>query len=247
MINSYTQYHVSQSKLNHALASAHRFQQNVAESFRSISSHVADTRPKWWTKKWPDDLIQAQHGCYGPVKLPNHHIHALLPPMACISFHSPSCLTWYPSADLKRGRRWKAVKTCLLLELELHEFMPKKPNFKFELLKCNKAPFSCLLSPSSFPSAPNRWQMWRSLVMWAFSCWAGKMEASTHFLENPKNSSSSQLVPITAMKDKQEGGKDQNNFPTLGRGKINNRISWGLHFPSSSFFWALRASFLIFF
>lgn len=30
------------------------------------------------------------------------------------------------------------------LELELHEFMPKKPNFEFELLKCNKAPFSCL-------------------------------------------------------------------------------------------------------
>lgn len=30
------------------------------------------------------------------------------------------------------------------------------------------------------------------------------MEASAHFLENPKNSSSSQLVPITAMKDKQE-------------------------------------------
>lgn len=61
------------------------------------------------------------------------------------------------------------------------------------------------------------------------------MEASTHFLENPKNSSSSQLVPVTAMKDKQEGEKDQNNFPTLGRGKINNRVSWGLHFPSSSF------------
>lgn len=54
---------------------------------------------------------------------------------------------WYPSADLKRGRRWKAVKTRLLLELELHEFMPKKPNFEFELLKCNKAPFSCLYSP----------------------------------------------------------------------------------------------------
>lgn len=49
--------------------------------------------------------------------------------------------------------------------------------------------------------------MWRSLVMWAFSCWAGKMEASTHFRENPKNSSFSQLVPITAMKDKQEGKK----------------------------------------
>ena len=29
------------------------------------------------------------------------------------------------------------------LELELHEFMPKKPNFEFELLKCNKVPFSC--------------------------------------------------------------------------------------------------------
>lgn len=32
------------------------------------------------------------------------------------------------------------------VELERHEFMPKKPNFEFELLKCNKAPFSCLSS-----------------------------------------------------------------------------------------------------
>lgn len=56
------------------------------------------------------------------------------------------------------------------------------------------------------------------------------MEASAHFLQNPKNSSSSQLVPITAMKDwegKKKGGKkaasadrkDQNNFPMLAKVK----------------------------
>lgn len=37
------------------------------------------------------------------------------------------------------------------------------------------------------------------------------MEASAHFLQNPKNSSSSQLVPVTAMKDweeKKKGGEE---------------------------------------
>lgn len=33
------------------------------------------------------------------------------------------------------------------------------------------------------------------------------MEASAHFRKNPENSSSSQLDPITAMKDKEEGEK----------------------------------------
>lgn len=39
------------------------------------------------------------------------------------------------------------------LELELQEFMPAKPHFEFELLKCNKASFSCFFSPPS-PSFP---------------------------------------------------------------------------------------------
>lgn len=37
---------VSESKLNQILASTCRVQQNVAESFRSVSSHVAQTKPK---------------------------------------------------------------------------------------------------------------------------------------------------------------------------------------------------------
>lgn len=39
------------------------------------------------------------------------------------------------------------------LEPKLHEFMPKKPKFKFELLKCNKAVF---FLPFFFPSPLSR-------------------------------------------------------------------------------------------
>lgn len=69
---------VSQSKLNQALASTCRVQQNVAVSFRSVSSHVARTKPKYWPKIKRKtklaDSIQAQRDYPGPVKLPNHHI-----------------------------------------------------------------------------------------------------------------------------------------------------------------------------
>lgn len=157
-------------------------QQNVAKSFRSISSHVADSRPKWWPKKWPRWF---DPGRYGPVKLPNHHIHASLPIIACVSFHSPSCLMWYPRVDLKRGRQWKAVKTRLLWSWNVMNLCQKSPTLSLNFWNVIKRLFLAFL-PSPFPSAPNRWQMWRSLVMWAFSCWAGKMEASTHFLEKPQ-------------------------------------------------------------
>lgn len=129
------------------------------------------------------------------------------PVIACVSFHSPSCLLWYPRADLKRGRRWKAVKTRLLWSRNFMNLCQKSPSSRLNFWNVIKRFFSCLFFPPPFLAAPDRWQMWRSLVMWAFSCWAGKMEASTHFLENPKNSSSSQLVPITAMKEKREGNK----------------------------------------
>lgn len=67
---------VSQSKLNQILASTRRVQQNVAESFRSVSSHVAQTKPNRHTnqKNKRITMIQAQRGFSGPVKLPKHHI-----------------------------------------------------------------------------------------------------------------------------------------------------------------------------
>ncbi|KAA8590076.1 hypothetical protein FQN60_014010 [Etheostoma spectabile] len=62
----------------------------MKDCWHAISSH----RPTF--KQLVEDLDriltlntnEAQHGRYGPVKVPNHHIHASLPPMACISFHS---------------------------------------------------------------------------------------------------------------------------------------------------------------
>lgn len=127
-------------------------------------------------------------------------------------FHSPSCLVWYPSADLKRGRRWKAVRTRLLWSSSFRNLCQQSPTLSLNFWNVIKRLFLAFFSPPlhPFPFTPNRWQMWRSLVIWAFSCWAGKMEASAHFLQNPKNSSSSQLVPITAMKDwegKKRGGR----------------------------------------
>lgn len=151
-----------------------------------------DPGPTW--PLWPSEVAQSSHPCFAPY----NSLHFF--PFPFLSDVISACRT-------EKRPSMESCQDSSALELELHEFMPKKPNFEFELLKCNKAPFPCLFSPSSFPSAQNRWQMWRSLVMWACSCWAGKMEASTHFLENPKNSSSSQLVPITTMKDKQKGEK----------------------------------------
>lgn len=87
----------------------------------------------------------------------------------------------------KRLSMWKAVKIGLFWKRELCEFMPKKSNLEFELLKCNKAAFFSPLPSPLCVSALNRWQMWRSSVMRVCACWAGKMEASAHFLENPKN------------------------------------------------------------
>lgn len=67
---------VSQSKLNQILASTRRVQQNVAESFRSVSSHVAQTKPNRHTNQKNKRIttIQAQRGFSGPIKLPKHHI-----------------------------------------------------------------------------------------------------------------------------------------------------------------------------
>lgn len=48
-----------------------------------------------------------------------------------------------------RARRWEAVRTRLLVELEFRNSCQRKPTFEFELCKCNKAPIS---PPPPFPS-----------------------------------------------------------------------------------------------
>lgn len=123
--------------------------------------------------------------------------------------HSPSCHLWYPCTDLKRGCRWKAVKFCLLWHQSIVNVCQKSPTLSLNVLKTNKG-------PSPFSSAPNRWQMWRSLVMWAFSCWVRKPVLT--FYKKSSTLFSSKLVPLT---DKQEGKKvphltwkDHNKFTT---------------------------------
>lgn len=140
--------------------------------------------------------------------LPNPHIHTSLLIMALDFSVPPFCPVWYPSADLKRGRRWKAVKTRLLRSWNFMNLCQQSPTLSLNFWNVIKRLFLAFFSPSPpFAFTPNRWQMWRSLVIWAFSCWAGKMEASAHFLQNPKNSSSSQLVPITWKTRRKKGKK----------------------------------------
>lgn len=106
------------------------------------------------TKKWPNNLIEAQCGCCGLLKLPNHHHHDSLPIMAeLFPFPLLSCVI-----SACRPEKRPSMESCQdssVLEKELCEFMPKKPNFEFELLKCNKAAYfpSSLLSLCPKPLA----------------------------------------------------------------------------------------------
>lgn len=148
-----------------------------------------DPGPTW--PLWPSEVAQSSHPCLTPYN-----------GLRFISFTFLSCVI-----SMCRPEKRPSLESChdsSALELGLHEFMPKNPNSEFELLKCNKAPFPCL--PPFFPSAPNRWQMWSFLVMWAFSCWAGKIEASSHFLENPISSKLFFLSPNNSH-ERQRGRK----------------------------------------
>lgn len=59
------------------------------------------------------------------------------------------------------------------------------------------------------------------------------MEASAHFLQNPKNSSSTQRELVTAFKVEQRGKTGPQHTQTSSsdwnESKINNRISGGFH------------------
>lgn len=170
------------------------------------------------------------------MKLPNHHIHASLPIIAYASFHSPSCLLWYPRADQKRGRRWQAVKTRLLWNSNFINICQKSPTLSLNFRNVIKRlPLSLCPKPLADVEV-------FSNVSFLVLSW----EASTHFLENPKNSFSLQLVPKTAMKYKKEGKKGASLQQHWTELKINNMISLGFHLPSSSFWlgrsWALSGA-----
>lgn len=67
--------------------------------------------------------------------------------------HSPSCLVWYPSADLKRGRRWKAVRTRLLWSSSFRNLCQQSPTLSLNFWNVIKRLFLAFFSPPS-PSFP---------------------------------------------------------------------------------------------
>lgn len=83
-----------------------------------------------------------------------------------------------------------------------------------------------------FSSAPNRWQMWRSLVTWGLSCPAGKPALT--FYKISRTAFSSNLDPLIG---KKQGGtkrcliQHEKTSTTLRHWtEINKRISLGFHF-----------------
>lgn len=89
-----------------------------------------------------------------------------------------------------------------------------------------KCPFLAFFSPPSFSCTPNRWQMWRTLVMRAFLCWAGKMEASADFfLQTPPPTPP---VPVKTVKIRgvlvRRGGGRNNFTKHCSKWEVNNGI-----------------------
>lgn len=130
--------------------------------------------------------------------------------MLCTPFNSPY---FFPSPLLsyvisacrpEKGSSMESCQDASALELELPTL---SLNFR-NAIKC--LPLSLCPKPLADVVFSNV-----SLLMLSW-------EASTHFLENPKNSFSSKLAPITALNDMQEGKKvlhptwkDHTNFTTL--------------------------------
>lgn len=112
------------------------------------------------------------------------------------------------------------------LDPKLHEYVPKEPNFELEFF------WRVIKGLPPFSSAPNRWQMWRSLVTWGLSCRAGKPALT--FYKISRTAFSSNLAPLIG---KKEGGtkrcliQHEKTSTTLRHWtEINKRISLGFHF-----------------
>lgn len=185
-----------------------------------------DSGPTWPLE--PSEVAQSSHPCLTPCN------SLRFIPFPFLSFLISMC----------RPEKRPSLESChdsSAQELGLHEFMPKNPNSEFELLKCNKAPFSC----SPHPPPPNRWQMWSFLVMWAFSCWAGKIEASAHFLENQVFSKLFFLTSsLNSNYERQRGGGGE-RFAS-----VNMKRPYQLHITGQSqkllfsfFLWGLSVGF----
>lgn len=99
-----------------------------------------DPGPTWPLR--PSEVAQSSHPCLAPYNSPRFF------PFPFLSFV-------ISAAWPEKSPPMESCQDSSALELELHEYMPKKPNFEFELLKCNKARFSCLFfSPSPFSLCP---------------------------------------------------------------------------------------------
>lgn len=117
------------------------------------------------------------------------------------------------------------------LELELQEFMPAKPHFEFELLKCNKASFSCFFSPSpSFPFYPKPLadvEIFSNMSLFVLSfengsqCSFSTKPQELFLLTTCPNNNHERLggQKRGGKKAASADRKDQNNFPMLAKVK----------------------------
>lgn len=93
------------------------------------------------------------------------------------------------------------------LEPKLHEFMPKKPKFEVELLKCNKALFFLPFFPSPLSRCPKPLadvEVFSNVSLLVLS-WENGSQHS--FSRKPQELFLLTTSPITAMKEKREGNK----------------------------------------
>lgn len=117
--------------------------------------------------------------------------------MACTSFHSPSCLVWYPCVDLKRGRQWKAVRTCPLWSWNIMNLCQKITTSRLNFWNVIKRTLHASTPLLSFCPKPLADVEIFSNVSPLLLCWENGSQHS--FLRKPKrffpHSSFSHLVP----------------------------------------------------
>lgn len=131
-------------RFKHSISSAHRF---VGGGLESIISHYKTLAA---IRERPSDLIQRRAPSPSDARArPRKHGVRFSPPR--------SCHDWRPRAGpTKTGCGWRPARAQDAL------CGAKRPNFEFELFKCNKASFFSSLV--FFPYPPNHWQMWSYLV-----------------------------------------------------------------------------------
>lgn len=135
--------------------------------------------------------------CCGPVKLPNHHMHALLSIIAYIFFPFPFLSS---AISACRPEKRLSMESCQDSSApdSFVNICQKNPTSSLNFVKCNKGTSPFLLCPKPLADV----EVFSNVSLLALS-WG----ASAHFLPNLKNSFPWKLAPITTLKDKQGGRK----------------------------------------